>query len=92
STLGKLLRVDVRGASVGQPYTIPHSNPYLNQPGRRPEIWAFGLRNPWRFAFDGEQLYIADVGQNEREEIDIASLLQGGLNYGWDSMVGTACY
>jgi len=92
STLGKLLRVDVRGASAGQPYTIPPDNPYLNQPGRRPEIWASGLRNPWRFAYDGEQLYIADVGQNEREEIDIASVRQGGLNYGWDIMEGTACY
>lgn len=90
--LGKMLRVDVRGASAGQPYTIPASNPYLNQPGRLPEVWALGLRNPWRFSFDGDQLYIADVGQNDREEINIASLSQSGLNYGWDIMEGSACY
>lgn len=90
--LGKMLRVDVRGASAGQPYTIPPTNPYINEPGRLAEIWASGLRNPWRFAFDGEQLYIADVGQNEREEINISSLLQAALNYGWDIMEGSTCY
>ena len=90
--LGKMLRVDVRGASAGQPYSIPPGNPYLNQPGTLPEIWASGLRNPWRFAFDGDRLYIADVGQNDREEVNIASLSQGGLNYGWDIMEGTGCY
>ncbi|MGJ9419027.1 PQQ-dependent sugar dehydrogenase [Massilia sp. CMS3.1] len=92
SLLGKLLRVDVRTATSGQPYTIPATNPYLNQPGRRPEIWAYGLRNPWRFAFDGEQLYIADVGQDAREEVNLAATSQGGLNYGWDIMEGTACF
>jgi len=92
SLLGKMLRVDVRNASIGQPYTIPPTNPYLNQPGRRPEIWALGLRNPWRFSFDGEQLYTADVGQEAREEVNLATLAQGGLNYGWDTMEGTACY
>ena len=90
--LGKIVRVDVRAASVAQPYTNPTGNPYLNQSGRRPEIWAAGLRNPWRFAFDREQLYIADVGQDEREEVDIAAVSQGGLNYGWDTMEGTGCY
>lgn len=90
--LGKLLRVDVRTATAGQPYTIPATNPYLNQPGRRPEIWAAGLRNPWRYAFDGEQLYIADVGQAAREEVNLASSAQAGLNYGWDILEGTACY
>ena len=92
SLLGKMLRVDVRGATTAQPYTVPASNPYLNQPGRRPEIWASGLRNPWRFAFDGEQLYTADVGQDAREEVNIAAAAQGGLNYGWDIMEGTACF
>jgi glucose/arabinose dehydrogenase len=96
SLLGKLLRVDVRTASAGQPYTIPATNPYLNQPGRRPEIWASGLRNPWRFAFDAEQaagqLYIADVGQDAREEVNLATNAQSGLNYGWDILEGTACY
>jgi glucose/arabinose dehydrogenase len=90
--LGKLLRVDVRTASSGQPYTIPATNPYLNQPGRRPEIWASGLRNPWRFAFDRDQLYIADVGQDAREEVDLANTAQAGLNYGWDILEGTACF
>ena len=90
--LGKLLRVDVRTATSGQPYTIPATNPYLNQPGRRPEIWALGLRNPWRYAFDGEQLIIADVGQNDREEVNLAATSQAGLNYGWDILEGTICY
>jgi glucose/arabinose dehydrogenase len=90
--LGKLLRIDVRTATSGQPYTIPATNPYLNQPGRRPEIWAAGLRNPWRYAFDGERLYIADVGQAAREEVNLASASQGGLNYGWDILEGTACF
>ena len=90
--LGKILRVDVRGATVAQPYTNPPGNPYLDQAGRRPEIWAAGLRNPWRFAFDREQLYIADVGQDAREEVDIAAASQGGLNYGWDTMEGTGCF
>ena len=90
--LGKIVRVDVRAATVAQPYTNPTGNPYLDQAGRRPEIWAAGLRNPWRFAFDREQLYIADVGQDEREEVDIAAASQGGLNYGWDTMEGTGCF
>ena len=92
SLLGKMLRVDVRGATTAQPYTIPATNPYVNQAGRRAEIWAFGLRNPWRFAFDGEQLYTADVGQDAREEVNIVTAAQGGLNYGWDIMEGTACF
>ncbi|MFC5513473.1 PQQ-dependent sugar dehydrogenase [Massilia jejuensis] len=90
--LGKLLRVDVRSATAGLPYTIAPTNPYVNQPLRRPEIWAAGLRNPWRYAFDGEQLYIADVGQDAREEVNLAALSQGGLNYGWDIMEGSACH
>jgi glucose/arabinose dehydrogenase len=90
--LGKLLRIDVSAAAVGRPYTIPPSNPFVNQPGRRGEIWAWGLRNPWRYAFDGSQLYIADVGQDLREEVDIAGTAQGGLNYGWNTMEGTLCF
>jgi glucose/arabinose dehydrogenase len=92
SLLGKMLRVDVRGATPARPYVIPSTNPYLNQPGRRPEIWASGLRNPWRFSFDGEQVYIADVGQGAREEVNITALSQGGRNYGWNIMEGGACY
>jgi glucose/arabinose dehydrogenase len=92
SLLGKLLRLDVGGATAGAPYAVPPTNPFAGMPGRRGEIWAYGLRNPWRYAFDGEQLYIADVGQDRREEVDIASASQGGLNYGWNILEGTLCY
>jgi len=97
SLLGKLLRLDVSAASATQPYRIPPTNPYVNQAGSRPEIWASGLRNPWRFTFDRGavatgQLYIADVGQDAREEIDVEAATQAGLNYGWPRMEGTACY
>ena len=86
SHLGKLLRIDV---SV-LPYTIPSSNPVF--PGAaRNENWAIGLRNPFRYAFDGGQLYIADVGQGAREEIDVVSAAAAGLNYGWSIMEGTLC-
>jgi glucose/arabinose dehydrogenase len=92
SLLGKLLRLDVGTASAALPYLIPASNPYRNQSGRRPEIWASGLRNPWRFAFDAGMLYIADVGQDQREEIDLEAAAQAGLNYGWNRMEGSTCY
>lgn len=92
SLLGKLLRLDVRAATAAQPYAIPASNPYVGQSGRRGEIWAAGLRNPWRFTFDGTQILIADVGQDQREEIDVAAVSAGGLNYGWNIAEGTACY
>jgi glucose/arabinose dehydrogenase len=92
SLLGKLLRLDVANASASTPYTIPATNPYRNQSGSRPEIWAIGLRNPWRYAFDADKLYIADVGQDQREEIDLEAAAQGGLNYGWNRMEGTSCY
>jgi hypothetical protein len=90
--LGKMLRLDVSAARAGQPYTIPPTNPFAAQPGRRAEIWAWGLRNPWRYAFDGAQLYIADVGEARREEVDIAAATQGGLNYGWNTMEGSLCF
>jgi glucose/arabinose dehydrogenase len=92
SLLGKLLRLDVATASQAVPYLIPATNPYRNQAGARPEIWASGLRNPWRYAFDADQLYIADVGQDQREEIDLEAAAQGGLNYGWNRMEGASCY
>lgn len=92
SLLGKLLRIDVNAATVAQPYTIPLSNPFINQTGTRPEIWAYGLRNPWRYAFDATLLYIADVGQNRREEVDVAGVGQAGLNYGWNITEGTLCF
>jgi len=89
SLLGKLLRLNVDGA---EPYTIPADNPFVGQPGIRPEIWAYGLRNPWRFSFDGEQLWLADVGQNAWEEINVVAAGAAGLNYGWNLMEGNHCY
>jgi hypothetical protein len=89
--LGKLLRIDVNR----EPYAIPSSNPFANQPGVRPEIWASGLRNPWRFSFDRatRDLYIADVGQNTFEEIDFQPASSpGGENYGWRLMEGKHCF
>ena len=92
--LGKLLRLDVRGASG---YTIPPDNPFATDTSARPEIWSYGLRNPWRFSFDRQtgDLYIADVGQNAWEEVDVApaAVQRGrGSNYGWNIMEGTHCY
>lgn len=90
--LGKLLRIDVNSAT--QPYAVPSTNPFVSTPGVRPEIWAYGLRNPWRFSFDrvGDVLYIGDVGQNRREEINAVPQGQAGLNYGWKIMEGTSCF
>jgi glucose/arabinose dehydrogenase len=88
--LGKLLRIDVRTL----PYTIPPSNPFVGVAGVRPEIWAYGLRSPWRFAFDApsSRLYLADVGQDMREEVNVVVATAAGLNYGWRLMEGSACY
>ncbi len=89
--LGKLLRLDV---DIASPY-IPAGNPFVGTPGARGEIWAFGLRNPWRFAFDRStrDLFIGDVGQNAWEEIDFQlAASAGGQNYGWRLMEGTHCY
>jgi hypothetical protein len=89
--LGKLLRIDV---DHGTPYAIPGDNPFARASGMRGEIWAFGLRNPWRFCFDTKEglLYIADVGQNRWEEIDVVKARDAGLNFGWNRMEGTHCY
>ena len=88
--LGSLLRVDVDSNS---PYAIPPDNPFVDAVGQ-PEIWAYGLRNPWRFSFDAETglLYIADVGQSEFEEINIADADAAGLNYGWSIVEGVQCF
>jgi glucose/arabinose dehydrogenase len=94
--LGKILRIEVNPEFVpeGQPYGIPDDNPYVDQEGSLPEIWAHGLRNPWRFSFDREtgDLWIADVGQNQIEEINLAAGNPPGLNYGWNPTEGTQCY
>ncbi|MEN9937857.1 MAG: hypothetical protein RLZZ387_4436 [Chloroflexota bacterium] len=89
SLLGKMLRLDVDG---GQPYAIPEGNPGGDL---APEIWALGLRNPWRFSFDRAtgDLYIADVGQNAVEEINFTPAgAQGGINYGWNALEGSQCF
>jgi glucose/arabinose dehydrogenase len=80
--LGKILRINVTGA---ESYTIPEGNPYSEDPSFKKEIWAFGLRNPWRCSFDREtgDLWVGDVGQDTREEIDIIPAGVGGLNFGW---------
>jgi glucose/arabinose dehydrogenase len=89
--LGSILRIDVSGLSAPGDYKIPPDNPFVNTAGARPEIWAFGLRNPWRFSFDSETglLWAGDVGQNTWEEIDIVT---GGANYGWNITEGLHCY
>jgi glucose/arabinose dehydrogenase len=90
--LGKLLRIDV---DHGSPYAIPPSNPFVNRTGARGEIWAYGLRNPWRYTFDRAtgDMWIGDVGQNIWEEIDLQPATSiGGENYGWRRMEGFHCF
>jgi len=90
--LGKILRIDV---DRGDPYGVPEGNPFADAAGARPEIWAYGLRNPWRFSFDRAtgDLYIADVGQNAWEEVNVqAAGSRGGENYGWNLTEGRHCY
>ena len=86
--LGTILRIDVDN---GDPYSIPADNPYADSQEGLPEIWAYGLRNPWRFSFDGPHIYIADVGGAILEEINITDSSVGGINYGWPTMEGTFC-
>ncbi len=90
TVLGKLLRVDVDGR---KPYAIPPDNPFADG-GGLPEIWAYGLRNPWRFSFDQETetLWVGDVGQGRLEEIDRVGWDEAGLNYGWNEMEGSRCF
>ncbi len=94
--LGKMLRIDVDGDDfpndTNRNYKIPPSNPFMNRAGARGEIWAFGLRNPWRNSFDRQtgDLYIADVGQEQTEEIDFQpAASHGGENYGWRAKEGS---
>src|SRR5579859_846441 len=89
---GKLLRLDV---SKGNSYAIPIDNPFATNGQGRPEIWAYGLRNPWRFSFDRKtnDLYIGDVGQDKYEEVDVQKAGTGsGANYGWSIMEGFHCF
>ncbi|MEO3786393.1 PQQ-dependent sugar dehydrogenase [Actinocorallia sp. B10E7] len=89
SLLGKILRIDPRG---GEPYKVPADNPFAGRAGARPEIWAYGLRNPWRFSFDREtgDLWIGDVGQDDWEEVDFQpASSRGGENYGWPLREGS---
>ena len=93
SLLGKILRIDVESGAV--PYAIPPSNPFVDNAAYRGEIWALGLRNPWRFSFDRQtgDLFIGDVGQGSYEEVDFQPAgSPGGQNYGWNIMEGAHCF
>ena len=97
--LGKMLRIDPTTPSGDLQYTIPDDNPFVGTEGARGEIWSVGLRNPWRYSFDPEtgDLWIADVGQNTIEEINLAAATGGvgagrGLNFGWSAFEGTQPY
>ncbi len=89
--LGKLLRIDV---DRGSPYSVPADNPFAREGGSRGEIWAYGLRNPWRVSFDRRtgNLFLGDVGQGSFEELDFQPAGRGGLNYGWNLMEGPECF
>ena len=92
SWLGKILRLDVDN---GDPYAIPPDNPFVDNPDFKPEIWAWGMRNPWRLTFDRQtnDMYIADVGENLYEEINLEPAGDpGGHNYGWPIIEGHHCY
>ena len=92
--LGKVLRIDVDDTEEDLPYAIPDDNPLIDRDDARSEIWAYGLRNPWRFSFDREtgDLYVADVGQNAVEEASMAPAGEGGLNFGWSILEGPSCF
>ena len=86
---GKIIRIDIRHASAERPYGIPDDNPFAAAPGVRPEIWAYGLRNPWRISFDGRgRLWVGDVGASHREEVSLAT---AGANLGWPVFEGSSC-
>jgi len=89
--LGKILRIDIDNSSGGLNYSIPGDNPFVNVSGVREEIWAYGLRNPWKFSIEeiNNDIWIADVGQGEVEEINRQNVSDGGLNYGWRCYEGS---
>ena len=89
--LGSIVRIDVGDAAPGAPYAVPADNPFVGVAGAREEIWAYGLRNPWRMAFDraSGRLWVGDVGQNRFEEIDV---VERGGNYGWNRLEGAHCF
>ena len=89
--LGTILRIDPEQPAQGAPYAIPADNPFVGESGARGEVWAYGLRNPWRFSFDSKtgDLWVGDVGQNALEEVNI---VYPGVNYGWNVMEGTSCF
>jgi len=86
--LGSILRIDVDSESADRAYAVPSDNPLVGR-GGIDEQWAWGFRNPWRLSFDGEDLYVADVGKWRREEVD---LVEKGGNYGWNVREGTDCF
>ena len=89
SLRGKIIRIDARGATPERPYRIPADNPFPAREGARPEIWAYGLRNPWRMSFDAEgRLWVGDVGEKSAEEVSIA---RAGANLGWPVLEGNLC-
>ena len=92
--LGSILRIDIDTTSDEQPYGIPSDNPFADGEGGRPEIWAFGFRNPWRFSFDREtgDLFIGDVGQGDYEEVSLFPTGSDERNFGWNIMEGNSCY
>lgn len=94
SLLGKLLRIDIDNPSGNLNYSIPQDNPYFGSTTQAQEIWAYGLRNPWKFSFDRDtgDLWIADVGQNAYEEINKVSPNEAGINYGWRCYEGDQSY
>ena len=87
--LGSIIRIDIDG---GDPYSIPADNPFADGKRGLPEVWAYGLRNPWRFSFDSPHIYITDVGDSLWEEVNIADASQGGIHYGWNWMEGPDCF
>ena len=91
SLRGKIIRIDVRGATAERPYRIPPDNPFVDNPNARPEIWAYGMRNPWRMDFDPAnpaRLFVADVGEHAKDEVSIAT---AGANLGWPLCEADIC-